>query len=78
MLSFVAAIGLIASGAYDVVAAGGVETMSDVPIRLNRNLRSMLLKMNKAKTPMQKLQLLSKFRLSHLAPEVIIHCCTLT
>lgn len=64
------AIGLIASGAYDVVAAGGVETMSDVPIRLNRNLRSMLLKMNKAKTPLQKLQLLSKFRLSHLAPEL--------
>ncbi|KAK3930318.1 Trifunctional enzyme subunit beta, mitochondrial [Frankliniella fusca] len=63
-------IGLIASGAYDVVVAGGVETMSDVPIRLNRNLRSILLKMNKAKTPMAKLKLLASFSPKYLAPEL--------
>lgn len=67
---FFPGIGLIASGAYDVVVAGGVETMSDVPIRLNRGLRAMLLKMNKAKTPLQKLRLLSTFSPRYLAPEV--------
>ena len=67
-------IGLIASGAYDVIVAGGVETMSDVPIRLNRNLRAMLLKMNKAKTPLQKLKLLATFSPSYLAPEVSEAC----
>lgn len=63
-------IGLIASGAYDVVVAGGVETMSDVPIRLHRKLRAILLKLNKAKTPLQKLKLLGSFSPSYLAPEL--------
>nr|QBH73794.1 trifunctional enzyme beta subunit [Nicoletia phytophila] len=63
-------MGLIAAGAYDVVVAGGVEFMSDVPIRHNRKMRSLMLKANKAKTLAQKLKLLSQFRLSYLAPEL--------
>lgn len=64
-------IGLIASGAYDVIVAGGVEFMSDVPIRHSRKMRSLMLKANKAKTAQQKLMLLASFRPSFLAPEVI-------
>jgi acetyl-CoA acyltransferase len=64
-------VGLIAAGAYDVIVAGGVEFMSDVPIRLSRKLRSLLLRSNKAKTILQKLQLLSTLRPSYLIPEVI-------
>jgi acetyl-CoA acyltransferase len=45
--------------------------MSDVPIRLSRKLRSLLLRSNRAKTLPQKLQLFSTFRPSFLAPEVI-------
>ena len=41
------AIGLVASGQCDTVIAGGVEFMSDVPIRLSRPLRKTLLSMNK-------------------------------
>lgn len=63
-------IGLIAAGAYDVIVAGGVEFMSDVPIRLNRKFRSLLLKANKAKSPLDKLRLLSTFRPGFLAPEL--------
>ncbi len=37
----------IASGQSDVVVAGGVDFMSDVPIRLSRGLRKSLLAMNK-------------------------------
>ena len=36
-------MGMIASGAADTVLCGGCETMSDVPLRLSRNLRHKLL-----------------------------------
>lgn len=45
--------------------------MSDIPIRLSRKLRSLLLRLNKTKTILQKLQLLSTIRPSYLIPEVI-------
>jgi len=62
--------GLIATGTFDIIVAGGVEFMSDVPIRHSRKMRSLLLKANKAKTPLQKLQLLATFRPDFLAPEL--------
>lgn len=37
----------IAAGHMDAVVAGGVEFMSDVPIRLSRPLRKTLLSLNK-------------------------------
>lgn len=63
-------MGLIATGTYDIVLAGGVEFMSDVPIRHSRKMRALMLKANKAKSPMQMLSLLSTFRPSFLAPEL--------
>jgi acetyl-CoA acyltransferase len=68
--SSIPGIGLIKAGVYDICVAGGVEFMSDVPIRLSRNLRSILLKMNKAKSLQAKLSLLSTLRPAHLAPEL--------
>ncbi|XP_020839581.1 trifunctional enzyme subunit beta, mitochondrial [Phascolarctos cinereus] len=62
--------GLIASGQYDVVVAGGVELMSDVPIRHSRKMRKLMFELNKAKTLGQRLSLASKFRLNFLAPEL--------
>ncbi|XP_004839189.1 trifunctional enzyme subunit beta, mitochondrial isoform X1 [Heterocephalus glaber] len=64
------AVGLIASGQYDVVLAGGVELMSDVPIRHSRKMRKMMLDLSRAKTLGQRLSLLSKFRLNFLSPEL--------
>lgn len=64
------AIGLIASGAYETVVAGGVEFMSDVPIRHSRKMRSLMLKANRAKTPAQKLSLLASIRPDYLIPEL--------
>lgn len=64
------AVGLIASGQCDVVVAGGVELMSDVPIRHSRDMRKMMLDLNKAKTLAQRLSLLTKFRLNFLSPEL--------
>lgn len=66
-------VGLIATGTYDIILAGGVEFMSDVPIRHSRKMRSLMLKANKAKTAMQRLALLGSLRPNFLIPEVSLH-----
>jgi acetyl-CoA acyltransferase len=63
-------IGLIATGTYETVVAGGVEFMSDVPIRHSRKMRSLMLKSTKAKTPLQKLSLLASIRPDFFVPEL--------
>jgi len=63
-------LGYMSQGVYDVCIAGGVEFMSDVPIRHNRKMRALMLKANKAKSPAQLLGLLGSFRPSFLAPEL--------
>ncbi|XP_028416407.1 trifunctional enzyme subunit beta, mitochondrial-like [Dendronephthya gigantea] len=68
--SITSAMGLLASGGADAVIAGGVETMSDVPIRVNRSLRKILLSLNKAKTLGARLGLLSSIRPKHFSPEL--------
>lgn len=65
-------VGLIACGVYDIIVAGGVEFMSDIPIRHSRNMRSVMLRANKAKTLPQKLSLLASIRPGHFVPEVKI------
>lgn len=64
------AIGYINSGVYDMIVAGGVEFMSDVPIRHSRKMRSLLLKANKAKTVQQRLALIASIRPNYLIPEL--------
>jgi acetyl-CoA acyltransferase len=63
-------VGLIASGQCDTIVAGGVEFMSDVPIRHSRKMRKTMLSLNKAKTLGQRLSLIGGIRMAHLAPEV--------
>lgn len=63
-------VGLIATGTYDIIVAGGAEFMSDVPIRHSRKMRSLMLKANKAKTLGQRLGLLASIRPDFLVPEV--------
>ena len=63
-------IGLISCGVYDVIVAGGVEFMSDIPIRHSRSMRNLMLRANKTKTFAQKLSLLTSLRPSHLMPDV--------
>ncbi|MDM4141497.1 MULTISPECIES: acetyl-CoA C-acetyltransferase [Mycobacterium] len=53
----VAAAEGIASGRYEVAAAGGVDTTSDAPIGLGDNLRRTLLKLRRAKSNVQRLKL---------------------
>ncbi|KAL3869831.1 hypothetical protein ACJMK2_042464 [Sinanodonta woodiana] len=62
------AIGLIAAGQCDIVIAGGVEFMSDVPIRHSRKMRKIMLSFNKAKTFGAKLSLITKM----LSPSTLV------
>ncbi|KAJ3612498.1 hypothetical protein NHX12_020773 [Muraenolepis orangiensis] len=63
-------VGLIAAGQCDTIVAGGVEFMSDVPIRHSRKMRKTMLSLSRAKTMGQRLGLLGSIRMSHLTPEL--------
>ena len=58
------------SGVYDTCVAGGVETMSDVPIRHSRKMRQWMLASQKMKKPPQMLKHIMKIRPAWLAPEL--------
>ncbi|MCW3159514.1 acetyl-CoA C-acetyltransferase [Micropruina sonneratiae] len=57
-------------GQLDVAIAGGVDSASDSPIAVNDGLRRKLLRLNAAKTPLDKLKTLATVRPADLAPEV--------
>ncbi|CAG9859487.1 unnamed protein product [Phyllotreta striolata] len=64
------AIGLINSGVYETIVCGGVEFMSDIPIKHSRKMRSLMLKANKAKNLQQRLALLATIRPDFFVPDL--------
>lgn len=56
-------------GQIDSGVAGGVDSASDAPIAVSEGLREILLDLNRAKTPVQKLRILGKIRPKDLAPD---------
>merc|ERR1719240_2611398 len=62
-------INLIQTGQADVVIAGGVETMSDVPIKFSKPVRERMLASRKMKSTSQMLGLLKGLKMKDLAPE---------
>ena len=61
----------IATGQNNIVIAGGVEFMSDVPIRYPRSMRKLMLALNRVKSTPQRLGLMAKMlSLRNFAPEV--------
>ena len=62
-------MGQINSGNMQLGIAGGVESMSDVPIRFSAPIRARMLASRKAKTPMAMLGLLKGLKLKDLAPD---------
>ena len=57
-------------GVFDVCIAGGVETMSDVPIRHSRKMRQWMLASQKMKTPAKMLGHIAKLRPAWFTPEL--------
>jgi acetyl-CoA acyltransferase len=58
----------IALGHADVVIAGGAESLSDIPILHSKRFSDLLVNLSKAKTPADRLKLLSSFRPKDLVP----------
>lgn len=62
----------IASGRFDTIFAGGVESMSQMPLIFSRELTEIMMEMMKAKNVKDKLVALKEFRLPHLSPIIAI------
>ena len=60
----------VALGQVECAIAGGVDTVSDAPIAVNEDLRELLLELNRARTPGQRLKAAAKLRPSQLVPEI--------
>src|ERR1700752_3932117 len=58
----IAAAAGVASGRYDVAAAGGVDTASDAPIGLGDNLRRTLLGLRRSKSNVERLRVVGKLQ----------------
>ncbi len=58
----------ITCGLDEIVIAGGTESMSNIPLVFGKDITKMLIRLNKAKTLMQKLKLLSGIRPSYFKP----------
>lgn len=61
---------MIATGNANAIIAGGVELLSDVPIRYNRKARKAMLGMNKAKDVPSKLKIGGEIVKNLLSPEL--------
>jgi acetyl-CoA C-acetyltransferase len=62
----------IASGRSDVIFAGGVESMSNMPLIYGKSMTELFTNLMKAKTPRDKFKVLTKFRFPHLSPIIAI------
>jgi acetyl-CoA C-acetyltransferase/acetyl-CoA acyltransferase len=62
----------IASGRSDVIVAGGVESMSQMPLIYGKDMTELFAKLMKAKTMGDKLSALSSFRPNYLTPIIAI------
>jgi len=60
----------IALGQIESGVAGGVDTASDAPIALNDDLRRVLVKLNAARTPLERLKLVGQLRPGQIVPEI--------
>lgn len=62
----------ISSGRAEMVFAGGVENMSQMPLMFNKQMTEFFMELMKAKTPAQKLKVVTTFRPQFLAPVIAI------
>lgn len=62
----------IASGRSDLIFAGGVENMTQMPLLYSKEMTDFFMKLMRSKTPVDKLKVLSTFRLPYLSPIIAI------
>lgn len=59
----------LALGSTQVAVAGGVESLSDAPVRISHELKKIMMLAQKAKGPGDYLKLVKKFKFKYLTPE---------
>jgi len=62
----------IAMGRSDVIFAGGVENMTQMPLLYNEDMTEFFIQLMKSKSPAEKMKVMTTFRLPHLAPVIAI------
>jgi len=62
----------IASGRSDIIFAGGIENMSQMPLLYKKEMTEFFFEMMKAKTPKDKIKVATTFRIPHLSPVIAI------
>ncbi len=62
----------INSGQVEIVIAGGTESMSNAPLVFSKEAANLFMKLQRARTPGEKLGVLTKFRPKHFAPQSAI------
>lgn len=62
----------IASGRSDLIFAGGIENMSQMPLLYKKEMTEFFFEMMKAKTPKDKIKVATTFRIPHLSPVIAI------
>lgn len=62
----------ISSGRNDLIFAGGVESMSQMPLLFGKEMTELFINLMKAKTPKDKLKVFSTFRFPYLSPVIAI------
>jgi acetyl-CoA C-acetyltransferase len=62
----------ISSGRNHVIFAGGVESMTQMPLMFNKQMTNFFMNLMKAKTPVQKLMIISQFRPEFMKPVIAI------
>lgn len=60
----------IREGSVDLVLAGGTEALSHAPLLFGRNATNWFASLNRARSPVEKLKVFSRFRPGHFKPEI--------
>jgi len=70
MEAMTTAMSKIQNGEAEIIVAGGVESMSNIPLFFGKKMTELFANLNKAKTLGQKIKTILSFRLSFLSPVV--------
>ena len=70
MESITTAANKILAGEASIILAGGTESMSNIPLLFGKKMTALYANLSKAKTLLQKIQVLSQFRLYFLTPVI--------
>ncbi len=60
----------IQTGEASCILAGGTESMSNIPFFLTKELQEIIFQFNRARSPIERLQVLTKVRWNYLSPKI--------